>query len=546
MSVDKDLEKYPAFAGLDPQQQKYFFDFAKEKVVHHIDSFYYNVYLRNDSNENADVQEIICELLELKNLKLSHPEYICKYHDLTVELGVFAKRYVYRLSCGDDYDVFFIPYLPNPDTPRIVVQLRSRTLVLNGVMKSVCKSFAWLQNFLEEYGLSVSRTAENRIDYAYHTNLIQSPYKKFSDENLIKHMRSTMTRCRSHGDLIEEHRVPIDKIKNIHGDEMDISYFSIGSQKSKKTFIRIYNKTQEVIEENYKSFFLDRWLEHKLISRYDYYVYERAFIYKSYRIGVLRGRLEWYLEYGSDLNIRCELEKVRDSCVINSSNVKELEEVVNKYLPPVTLIMNIEFQTMRKFYIDCERCINDWGLAPEDWLRYQTSKWFDDKYNPLRRLHYVYNMRKPICKYLTSKTLRFVKDKSAKEEEVEYWWERIQQCVVDKEYDCSVELYRERETSINKKRAQRRLLSSVAYLSAIDSLDSKSTSENRGFVEELADVLGTLNDNDLYNRRFYGFASDPKTGRKFDVGLMLEYEYATLKKRKQQSLNSIYKKSKKI
>ena len=40
MSVDKDLEKYPAFAGLDPQQQEYFFDFAKEKVVHHIDSFH--------------------------------------------------------------------------------------------------------------------------------------------------------------------------------------------------------------------------------------------------------------------------------------------------------------------------------------------------------------------------------------------------------------------------------------------------------------------------------------------------------------------------
>lgn len=262
----RELIKFPAFAGLDPQQQEYFFDIAKEKVVHHIDSFYYRVYLKGDSNDNQDVQDVINEIRELKLLKLSHPEHAFEYHGLTVELGVFG-RYSYRLSCGEDYDVFFISVLPNLETPRIVVQLRSRTLVLNGVLKSICKSFAWLEDFLEIKGLSVSETGENRIDYAYHTNLIQNPYKHFADHNLIKHMRSTMRRCRSHGDLIEEHRVPIDKIKNIHGDEMDISYFSIGSQNSKNVFVRIYNKTQEVIEQNYKSFFLDRWLEHKLINR---------------------------------------------------------------------------------------------------------------------------------------------------------------------------------------------------------------------------------------------------------------------------------------
>ena len=95
--------------------------------------------------------------------------------------------------------------------------------------------------------------------------------------------------------------------------------------------------------------------------------------------------------------------------------------------------------------------------------------------------------------------------------------------------------------SINKERAKRRLLSSVAFLSAIDSLDPKSTSREKGFVADLADALCSLNDNDVYNRRFFGFACDPKTGQEYDISLMHEYEYSTLKKRKKQSLNSIYK-----
>lgn len=549
MSYRKEFDLFPAFTELDPQQQSYFFDYARDKALFHVDTLYYRVYIRNDSNENEDVNDLINELRDLKHMKTTHPESVINFNGLTVELGKYD-RYIYRLSCGEDYDVFFTPVIPTPETPRAVVQLRSRSLVLNGEMKTLCKSFAWLENFLEQRGLSVDSIAENRIDYAYHTNLIQNPYKKFADHNLLKHMRCNMTRSRTYGEIIDnemiyfkEHHVDVDKIKNIRGSKMDISYFSIGSQKSNNVFIRIYNKTQEVIEQNYKSFFLERWLEHKLINRYDYFVYQRAFVYESYRIGVLRGRLEWYLEYGTNPEILEELQKVRDSCVNNSSNVKRLEEVVNKYLPPVTLIMNVEFQTKRKFYKDCENCIMDWGYAPEDWLRYQTSAYFQN--NPLARIFYIYNMRKAICKYLTHKTLRFVKDKNVKEEEPEGWWRRIQQCVVDANCKCQVDLYRKREASIDKQRAKRRLLSSVAYLGAIYSLDSKSNDDKRGFVEDLADVLCSLNDNDIYRHGFYGFAPDPVTGREFDVSLEQKYEYSTFKKRKKQSLKSIYKNNKK-
>ena len=66
----------------------------------------------------------------------------------------------------------------------------------------------------------------------------------------------------------------------------------------------------------------------------------------------------------------------------------------------------------------------------------------------------------------------------------------------------------------------------------------------KGFVEDLADVLCSLNDNDMY-RTFYGFAADPKTGREFDVSVDQKFEYDSLKNRKIQSLKTIYKNKKK-
>lgn len=540
----REIENHPIFSEFDPQQQIYFFDFSKDKVLPHIDTLYYGVTIKDDSSENELVNEIIDTLRELKQQKYDNRNSTIWFEELTVEIGAHS-FYTLRLSCGEDYDVFFSPCHPNDDTPRIIVQIRSRSLVLNGVMQSVCKSFSWIEDLLERYGLSVLSVRENRVDFAYHTNLIQNPYKFFSDDMLLKHMRSTMSVCRSYGDMVDndcDDTVTIDKIKNIHGSKMDISYFSIGSQRSNNVFIRIYNKSREVVEMNYKSFFLDRWLANKLINRYDYYVYQKAFVYKSYRIGVLRGRLEWYLEYGTNEEIKNELRKVNESSVKNSSNVKHLEEVVNKYLPPVTLIMNIEFQCMRKFFYNCNELVDEWGVPLEDTLKYMPSKWFDVKYNPLRRLQSIYSLRSVFCHHLTTKVLRFVKDKNVKmkDEEYLYWWMRVHQSTLKDYNKRDVDFYRSKEIHIDKERAKRAFFNTVARL---NSLNQKSTSKS-GFVEDLGDVLCTLNDNDFHG--FHGFACDPETGVCFDVSFENDDEYKLFKKRQRQRINQIYKQKDKV
>ena len=92
------------------------------------------------------------------------------------------------MSCSEQYDIFISSYLPNEKTPRIHVQIRSRLLVLRGEENAIMDTFEKVQEILEIYGLSISMIQENRIDYAYHTNMVQNANAFFKDEMLEKHL----------------------------------------------------------------------------------------------------------------------------------------------------------------------------------------------------------------------------------------------------------------------------------------------------------------------------------------------------------------------
>ena len=528
--ITREIKEFPVFAEFDPQAQKYWFDYSRDKVVFHIDTLYYTVSIKDDSNdtENLSMCAFLGRLEELKNQKRSFPNANIMFGDLSVELGSFS-FYSMHLSYNENFDIFIASHLPTPQTPRVVVQLRSRALVLDGTMKTVQNSFKFVKCILYEHGFEIEDVRENRIDYAYHTNLLSSPSDYFNKENILEHMKSTMNIGHVHGDIFI---VPYDEVFNVRGSKVETSYFSLGNRKSNNVFIRIYNKSQEVVEMNYKSFFFDRWLDKKLINRYDHYVYQRAYICKSYRMGILRGRLEWYLEYGTNESIKKELLKVNESCLQNNSNVKQLEQVVNRYLPPVTLVMNIEFQTKRKFYKDAENYINEWGLVGKNALNY-----LHDIEDPLQRLASINYLRSKFCDHLTTKTLCFVNDKDLESESVCAWWKKINSCLKSECKKIDGEYYRSREVGLDKKRAERNFLNSVAYLGSLN----QGNGENKGFVEDLSDILCSLNDNDIY-RDFYGFAPDPVTGREYDISIKQQDEYKSLKKRKNQRIKGIYKK----
>lgn len=514
--ITKEVRQSPLFAEFSPEEQDRYFNLSKEKVTNHVDTLYYTVKVYGDSNEPSEnMQALLEELGAFRTKKAFNPSLEVILFGLSVEVTRFV-HYEFCLRKAEEFDIFISSILPNDVTPRIVVQLRSHALVLDGVCQTVCKSFRFVEAMLANFGLEVETVTENRIDYAYHTNLIQNPYKYFTDEMLLSKLKTKLRTYHKVGEI---------------GKKIEIDYLSFGHRNSNDIFVRIYNKSREVIEKNYKSFFLDKWLADKLISQYDYECYLKAFELKSYVTGLLIGRIDWYLEHGTNEEIKKKLLDVKTSAYVNSDNTDRLRAVVDELLPPVTLILNIEFQTKRKFYVSMEDFIQSHGVSYCEKLG--RAEWLDEKQFPLLRLFIVYALRSEICQYLTTTSLSFVENKGKKEERLSRWWQRISDSYIE-EYDKHVlDVWRTHEQHSNLKKTQKRLMGAVASVSIL----KNNGFEKSTFMEDVSDVLCSLNDND-----FYGFAANPLTG---EVPQIEPSSYQTIKKRKERQHRPILKKEEK-
>lgn len=510
--IDKCIKQSPVFSEFTPSEQNYHFDLKKEKVMAHVDTLYYACFICGDSNAcEENMQALLDQLKALKSQKAADYNSYVEFFGLSVE-NVRFSNYEYCLRLEENFDIFISSYLPNDFTPRIIVQLRTRTLILDGACQAICKSFRKVEDILSVFGLVIDRVQENRIDYAYHTNLIQNPYKFLNDEMLIKKMK---TKIRLY-----------TKVGNV-GKTMDIDYLALGSRRSNDVFIRIYNKSREVVEKNYKSFFFDKWLQDGLINRYDHYVYKKAYESGSYLTGLLVGRIDWYLDHGTNPEIKDKLLKVKSSSYVNSDNTDQLKKIVDELLPPVTLIVNIEFQTKRKFYSSLDEWMSKFAIAVVKDGKLQD--FLDDKEIPLYRLHRILTLRSEICNYLTSETLSFVENKGTKKEKLCYFWQRINQCYIEEYEQRILDLFRCHERITDVERSKRRVCGTVAQLSILKS----GNFEKSNFKEDISDVLCSLNDND-----FYGFSVNPDTGQEPTLN---PKDYDVIKKRKQRQYRSIFR-----
>lgn len=512
--IAKDVKQSPIFGEFSPAEANRYFDFSRDRSVGHVDTFYYTVSIYGDDCQepSENITELIRTLSALKQQKGSNYSVDLEFYGLNVELTRFV-HYDLCLRMNECFDIFLSSKFVNELTPRIVVQLRTRMLLLDGVCQAICKSFRYVEDILGAYGLEVSEVKENRIDYAYHTNLVQNPYKYFSDDRILRCLKSKMRIYHKVGEV---------------GKKIDIDYLSFGHRNSNDIFVRIYNKSREVIEKNYKSFFIDRWKDERLISEYDYYCYKRAYELKSYVTGLLIGRLDWYLEYGTNEDIKTELRNVKNSSYVRSDNTDQLRKVVDTYLPPVTLILNIEYQTKRKFYTSLDEFINVFQLAKvEDG---ELVGFYEQGFLPLYRLFSIYDARGEICNYLTSTSLSFVDNKGTKDEKMCNWWRRINQTYMLEYEKRVIDLWRSHERHTDIRKTENAICGKVAVMSLLKNNGYKQGS----FLEDVSDVLCTLNDND-----FYGFAANPETGA---MPTFEPESYQSIKKRKERQYKSIIKK----
>ncbi len=497
------------FDEFTPEERQKYFGLKDKCVRTHIDTLYYFVRIRGDTNESPHegMQALLKVLAALKEEKKASYTAQVDFMGLSVEATGFS-IYEYRLSMPELFDIFITKYLPNEDTPRIVVQLRTRALILQNPYGAVENSFQYVQRILEEHKLHAEIADVNRVDYAYHTNIIQNPMKYFSDDKLRQNLRSTMRKYMKVGRV---------------GDEITLETLSLGNRKSNNIFYRCYDKTCEVIEKAYKSFFIDKWKEDGLISEYDHYVLMYAYSIGSYVAGLHVGRMMWYIEFGHDEALKDKFRELVKKYRLNSDNNKALKKklgdssdldeedlaAVENVLPAVTRIMNIEFQTKRKFYKEIRGTLNS--------FQFPRGSCENPLLEPIFR---VIALRGKIQEYLTHETVTWVEDRKAAAEDLKPldWWHRIQGCSAYEAIDCD-DLVRYRELGSDVKKTVRRLKNTLAHLQIMRNLST----EERSFHEDISDALCYLNDND-----FYGF-KNPNENREFRFK---DKDYDDIRKRK--------------
>lgn len=465
MTVRIDVKRTKFYRELEEGRAKEFFDLTDKKILPCIDNVYYTCFFKRDKNGNVWMQPFIDELEQAKQLAQAK-------HD-TVAFGKLQLApygfniYKYCITEPDLYDIFITDYLPNDDTPRVLVQLRAYGLWVYGVEKMVTDSFRQVQDLFDMYAyeigmFEITKCRENRIDYCFHTNIIKNPYKEFSEDKLE---RTCHTIFNNYGIVghIEKPKKPDKSISFVK------DYISFGKRKANNIFVRIYNKGLEVVQLAYKSFFFEVWQQQGLINQYDKYCYEYAYEKKDFDF-IHKARLQFYIEYGADAALKIEIKKELDK---NKTPI-EYKELADSLMPEVTTVLNIEYETKRRFYYYSDKFI-------DNQLKNRTPC-----VQPLQRLFKILDNRYLFLDYLTSKTLSFKRSDGS----YSPWWQRLRSCKLDtiKSDDKLVRAYaKELDRNVVLKRAVNAVATSALY-SGLNDYDLQA---------DIGDLMSNINDNTI-------------------------------------------------
>lgn len=452
-----------------------------KKFLHNIDTFYYSVKLNNDFTFNSNDKNVI-----------QFRKYFCKYDDINydsvlpiyipgsndIQLNImpfsFAGFYKYCISCPERFDIFLAHHVPsNYDlesvTSEIIVQIRSLPLWHLGINSAYEESFNVVKNLCDMFNLEIKEVKENRVDYCWHSNYLQDPSNYFRIDNFSS--------------------MQVSRFRRIHyeyqfkpGDEYENDYICLG-KRSDKVFVRIYLKSKEVVEKGYKPWFFKIWHENGLISDYDLEIYEKCFLMHNWNYLNI-ARLEFYLEYGTNNFYLNEIKKIL------SGDVKKAEltikRLADKLTPAVTLITNVEYQTMRK--------------SSKSYILKELKD--NNKYGVSKRIYDYLDNRSLITEYLTHDTLRLINRTEENKSRCDYneFWNRLRSCkFIDvAKLRKGLKLKRKYSRNLNKEIVKRKMLNSaITY-----SIYSKGINDD-DVITDCAAALLRLNDNDIENMRKY-------------------------------------------
>lgn len=477
------LKDTKIYNEMDMETASYWFDIKKEKFLHNIDTFYYSVKFKNDFTATSKDERVLSfrRFFEKKYQSLSERGYgeclpiFFKGMDRNLNLRNFSFAGIYKicLECPEWFDILFASTVPKSQdsdesvTCECVVQIRSYMLWMYGFNQAFEMSYDVIKILADVFHLEIDFVQENRIDYCWHSNYLKNPEYFFNMDNFYKMRVDRFKGAGYHTD-------------KVGAEGYEIDYLSIG-KRSDKVFIRIYLKSKEVIEQNYKPWFFHFWLFNGLINRYDYYVYDKAYRQGSWHYCNI-ARLEYYLEFGQD-----EEKKVAIRSLLEDEAVFQMADVVrslaDELTPKLTLIMNVEYQVMR-------RHSKSYQLLPlKDKAAYKDSR--------AERVYSVMYNRRLICDYLTSAVFRLVEptgDKNKARRPMCGFWNALRRCkMIDVKLPPEqVQLTREYCQNLSKDIMKERVVKSAVTLGIYTKGINNDTP-----MQDVVDALCRLNDNDM-------------------------------------------------
>lgn len=488
------------YQEFDPESRKYWFDFNKSKFLHNIDTFYYSVKLMEDFTNDSEDELVLAfrdYFVQKKSILISRHGDSLPIHipgcssSLNLRPGIFARFFSICLECPDWFDIFIAPVVPPGSggglsvTCEIVVQIRSYMLWMYGVHEAFERSYTYVRHICDYFGLHIAYCQENRIDYCWHSNYLSNPEKFFAPENFYK-MR------------VDRFKDALIHTAKVGSDGYEIDYVSMG-KRSDKVFIRIYLKSKEVIEKNYKPWFFKVWLFNGLINRYDFYCYEQCYLKKSWEY-LDMARLKYYSEYGLDPAFREQCLALIDGSQFMSPDM--LHKFADQLTPKINLVMNVEYQTMRKH-------TKTYQLVP-----------FRDNSAKLtaKRIYDYLDNRKIIADYLTYYVFRMVKpegDSNKSRRDLCAFWSALRSCrMVDVNVRTKdVKLIRLYCRQLNADVMKKRVINAAVTLGIYTRGINQDT-----VIQDCVEALCQLNDNDIHDALRY----KQKKARQFNESELAE------------------------
>lgn len=500
MDIKKHLNSTQIYQELDEENRKYWFDFKQKKFLHNIDTFYYSVKLMedftNDSYDDAVLQFRKFFEQQQSILSANFSEGVPLYFDgcdntLLLRPCTFARFFSICLSCADWFDIFIAPVVPHGSdgglsvTSEIVVQIRSYMLWMYGVHEAFERSYEYVKAICDNFSLHIAYCQENRIDYCWHSNYLSNPEKFFAPDNFYR-MR------------VDRFKDALIHTAKVGSEDYEIDYVSLG-KRSDKVFIRIYLKSKEVIEKNYKPWFFKVWLFNGLINRYDFYVYEQCYMKHSWAY-LDTARLKFYSEYGEDeIQRRACLDVVEGNVTMSPDSLRRFADSLT---PKVNLIMNVEYQTMR-------RHTKTYELVP---FRDNSSK------QTAKRIYDYLDNRKIIADYLTHYVFRLVEpsgDTNKSRRDYCAFWKALRSCrMVDVNVrQKEVKLIRQYCRKLNSTMMKKRVINAAVTLG----IYTRGINED-SVIQDCVEALCQLNDNDIHDAYRY----KKKKARQFNASELAE------------------------